>query len=490
MYNLHLFMKHKNKAFTLVELIVVITILSILWTIAYISLANYSKSSRNSVRVTDIWIIKQSLWVFEVDTGKYPLPSSSTDVTYSWWLLWYQWTFWESTKNNLDNLSKTPLDPLFSNQYDFSVTNNKTKYQLWTVFEWSLFSDAQFVNQTHALTSDEVVSYISWNYELKDLQAINWSNCYLITVPSLFVSNLASSWALDPLWNYNFVYDNWPNLTQNYISKLETAPTWSTFQIQELYDECSIDTLNKFNLYISKLALAYQQLNWVAEFEETIYDFNTLWYKIGSLDNLWFNKLTVSSDVAYLVRDPNSWSIYTDTFTWVDSTELVWSHTGDSFWIWQKAGAILNSSYVLSSNQLSKTDIAAWTLTPVPVLPITSYERTISLEAVDFWGWNINIFSHYTDSNNFYWVELNAAWYTILHPVWWVQTWPYPLIVADPIALNSQIEFTISWDNIKLSINWIQKENNTDWSAIFNGSPALEIDSIWWKIDDFNLIYK
>jgi hypothetical protein len=56
--------------------------------------------------------------------------------------------------------------------------------------------------------------------------------------------------------------------------------------------------------------------------------------------------------------------------------------------------------------------------------------------------------------------------------------------------LNSQIEFTISWDNIKLSINWIQKENNTDWSAIFNGLPALEIDSIWWKIDDFNLIYK
>ena len=52
-------MKSQNKqAFTLVELIVVITIIAILWTIAFISLQWYSKSSRDSKRISDIQNIK------------------------------------------------------------------------------------------------------------------------------------------------------------------------------------------------------------------------------------------------------------------------------------------------------------------------------------------------------------------------------------------------------------------------------------------------
>ena len=43
-----------KRAFTLVELIVVITILAILWTIAFISLQWYSKDARDSTRITDI----------------------------------------------------------------------------------------------------------------------------------------------------------------------------------------------------------------------------------------------------------------------------------------------------------------------------------------------------------------------------------------------------------------------------------------------------
>ncbi|MFK7780612.1 MAG: prepilin-type N-terminal cleavage/methylation domain-containing protein, partial [Candidatus Gracilibacteria bacterium] len=49
-----------KKAFTLVELIVVITILAILGTIAFISLQGYSKSSRDSVRISDVSNMKIS----------------------------------------------------------------------------------------------------------------------------------------------------------------------------------------------------------------------------------------------------------------------------------------------------------------------------------------------------------------------------------------------------------------------------------------------
>ena len=54
------------KGFTLVELIVVITILAILWTISFISLQWYSMRSRDSVRISDIKNIITNLELFKL----------------------------------------------------------------------------------------------------------------------------------------------------------------------------------------------------------------------------------------------------------------------------------------------------------------------------------------------------------------------------------------------------------------------------------------
>ena len=56
-----------TKAFTLVELIVVITILAILGTIAFISLQGYSADARNSKRTTDISSIKSTMDLSQVN---------------------------------------------------------------------------------------------------------------------------------------------------------------------------------------------------------------------------------------------------------------------------------------------------------------------------------------------------------------------------------------------------------------------------------------
>ena len=61
-----------KKGFTLVELIVSITILAILWTIAIISFQWYTKNSRDSVRIADVNNLQTWLELFQVKSWKYP----------------------------------------------------------------------------------------------------------------------------------------------------------------------------------------------------------------------------------------------------------------------------------------------------------------------------------------------------------------------------------------------------------------------------------
>ena len=86
-------MKSNNsKAFTLVELIVVITILAILWTIAFLSFQWYSKDSRDTVRLNDLKTIEKSLELYVTKVWTYPEPSLYAEISFSWSEAWIQWT--------------------------------------------------------------------------------------------------------------------------------------------------------------------------------------------------------------------------------------------------------------------------------------------------------------------------------------------------------------------------------------------------------------
>ena len=65
--------KIRKKAFTLIELIVVITILAILWTIAFMSFIWYSVTSRDSLRISDIKTMKTWLELYHLQVWKWYL---------------------------------------------------------------------------------------------------------------------------------------------------------------------------------------------------------------------------------------------------------------------------------------------------------------------------------------------------------------------------------------------------------------------------------
>ena len=130
-------MKNKKSAFTLMELIVTIVILTILSVVVFLSYKNYMKQTRDSVRFSDLKIIENSLEVYRIKYGKYPEPSNFNTVSYNWVVLWKQWEFWESTFRNVNYLSQIPIDPLFENPYYYSVSGDNSIYQLGGIVESS-----------------------------------------------------------------------------------------------------------------------------------------------------------------------------------------------------------------------------------------------------------------------------------------------------------------------------------------------------------------
>lgn len=73
--------KHNYLGFTLVELIVVITILVILGTIGFVQLGGFQSSARDSVRTSDMANLGKGLDIFQIKTGSYPVPTGAVSYT-------------------------------------------------------------------------------------------------------------------------------------------------------------------------------------------------------------------------------------------------------------------------------------------------------------------------------------------------------------------------------------------------------------------------
>jgi prepilin-type N-terminal cleavage/methylation domain-containing protein len=164
-----------KKAFTLVELIVVIIILAILWTISFLSMQWYSKNARDSVRKSDIEIIIKSLDLHNTKTGLYPEPTNWTQVTYSWAEVWTQWVIWKSVIDVVDELTKIPLDPLTQLPYTYSRLNTKKEYEVATVLEWEISLNNDILSKNvYADWTQLWYAYVKWTYNWVVAKVTSW----------------------------------------------------------------------------------------------------------------------------------------------------------------------------------------------------------------------------------------------------------------------------------------------------------------------------
>ena len=222
-------LKNKKQAFTLVELIVVITILAILWTIAFISLQWYARDARDSIRLSDIKSISSTLEYYKLENSSYPLTTNGTEITYKWAEVWTQWIFWDLTHGKVWKISKVPLDPQTKKEYTYSLLNNKSKYSLaWVLEGSSLVFEKWLINQSYA-NKTTMNAIVKWNYYWVVLNVNTWWIDYVLAIPSIITSSTWTSLE-EIIINKQLVFNNYQNLPTNYNGTDYDANWWFDFK--------------------------------------------------------------------------------------------------------------------------------------------------------------------------------------------------------------------------------------------------------------------
>ncbi|NDK10189.1 prepilin-type N-terminal cleavage/methylation domain-containing protein [Candidatus Gracilibacteria bacterium] len=126
-----------KKAVTLLELVVVMTIFSILSTIGFISFSRYTSESRDTARLKDISSVNSTLNIFFAHSGYFPEPTDAVEITFDGAVAWVQGVFGKKSGDETGKIFGDLKDPLYGNQYTYSITKNKKEYQIAYVLEGS-----------------------------------------------------------------------------------------------------------------------------------------------------------------------------------------------------------------------------------------------------------------------------------------------------------------------------------------------------------------
>lgn len=129
--------QQNRSAFTLVELIVVITILAILGTIGFISIQGYSRSARDSSRVSDLANLAKALDVSIAAGKSAPMPDANMlTITASGTTIGYQGYAGNNVLRSL-GLGGKFQDPVDGKHYTYLTNATQSKYQILSLLEGS-----------------------------------------------------------------------------------------------------------------------------------------------------------------------------------------------------------------------------------------------------------------------------------------------------------------------------------------------------------------
>lgn len=176
-------MHQKRKAFTLVELIIVIIILAILWTIAYLSLQWYSSSARDTKRISNLWNISNVLNfnIVKANSIKWFILDQTNTISWHiyWWtdsILWTNYNVWTLNYEGILIKEDDFLDPNWKKYILWYSTLYQSKYQITATIEneWMKIAKVTW-NYNPRLSINTQSDILSWEgTKYISLKSNNW----------------------------------------------------------------------------------------------------------------------------------------------------------------------------------------------------------------------------------------------------------------------------------------------------------------------------
>ncbi len=446
----------RTSGFTLVELIVVITILAILWAIAFISLQWYSTDARDSTRISDISIMRTSLELYNLEAWKYPNPTNYVNIDYSWAIVWNQWTFWESVFANVTKLDKIPLDPITNKEYTYSTTSNKYEFQIWGIMEGETISmnNEKWIMNNNVNAADIIATAYVWGtYNWILTKTYSGTNCNVLSVPSIITNDIVETDLQDIVTNNNFVFSWFQNLPASFKSSKFKYNWWFAFQPNNLI--AYSDTWSCASLIESSSSGTSARIQLLSGLQNSYS--GTLLNNVWEISNITSMNIDTNNPSPEVVTYSNN---FANNILWTSLVSSSSSSSSSSTWWWnscsstQPANATLTAWSPLTSNQAwQNTDSNSacffscnswfwWDWTDCLVATqCTNSLQEITLNnwqiwsckniwATEVWLWVNSYWSFYQWWNNTTWWHF---WWTAWVNAWWditntdlARQWPCP----------------------------------------------------------------
>lgn len=321
-----------KKAFTLVELIVVITILAILGTIWFTSFLWYQKSARDSTRISDISLIERQFSYNKVITNSYPTPDDFITLLSSGSVVWYQWKIWEQVLSSIRQAGDI-VDPLDNEEYTYFIDSSSKDYQIFSLME----------KEQPSFTVNTFVDY--WFAEFKNVEErfpkFFWKALWILTTSENIPIN-SIAWVTDiDILNYD-----WDPYTAHFTSKSSITGTGKT--LRNIIPNANCTRIKQMWSTSNGIYTLNPNLLW--EFD---------WYCDMNIDDDWW----------LLIARTHQASVWNTEFGWLSST---WSLNNN------------DSAYSLWENvkNMYFTKILFWT-----------YESGKNITAAMSWNVNSDFFS-------------------------------------------------------------------------------------------------